>query len=56
MGNRKRHFQYGFDNYGYDEFLEVDENILSHEILFASDATILVYFKYISIKKVKENN
>lgn len=48
-----RCFQYGFDDYGYDEFLEVDEMTLSHEILFASDTTILVYFRQISIKRVK---
>lgn len=51
--DKVRRFQYGFDDYGYDEFLEVDENILSHEILFASDATILIHFKHISIKRVK---
>ena len=53
---RKRRFQRGFDDFGYDEFIEVDDNIISHEILFASNATILVYFKHISIKKIKENN
>lgn len=47
----KRRFQYGFDDYGYDEFLEVNDKTLSHEILFASGATILVHFKNISIKK-----
>lgn len=51
--NIKRRFQYGFDDYGYNEFLEVDEKILSHEILFASGATILVHFKHISINRVK---
>lgn len=35
----------GFDTWGYDELLPVDENILSHEILFASGATIKVCFK-----------
>ena len=35
----------GFDDYGYDEFLSVDERTLSHEILFASGATILIHFK-----------
>lgn len=54
--NKARRFQYGFDDYGYDEFLEVDENTLSHEILFDSDATILVHFKQISIKRVKDTN
>lgn len=51
-----RRFQYGFDDYGYDEFLEIDENTISHEILFASDATILVHFKQISIRKIKDSN
>lgn len=50
----KRRFQYGFDDYGYDEFLEVDENVLSHEILFASESTILLHFKRISIKGIKK--
>jgi hypothetical protein len=49
----KRRLQYGFDDYGYDEFLEVNDKILSHEILFASDANILVHFKKISIKNIK---
>lgn len=35
----------GFDDWGYDEFLPVDEQFLSHEILFASGATILIHFK-----------
>lgn len=52
--NMKRRFQYGFDDYGYNEFLEVDDNILSHEVLFASEATILVHFKKISIRRVEE--
>lgn len=51
---RKRQFQYGFDDFGYDEFLVIDDRLLSHEILFASDATILVHFKHISIRSVKE--
>lgn len=55
-GNNIRRFQNGFDDYGYDEFLEVDENILSHEILFASDATILVHFRHISINRVEEGS
>lgn len=35
----------GFDDWGYDEFLPIDEQTLSHEILFASGSTILVHFK-----------
>ncbi|WP_315122428.1 hypothetical protein [uncultured Clostridium sp.] len=35
----------GFDDWGYDEFLPVDEQTLSHEILFASGSTILIHFK-----------
>lgn len=35
----------GFDDWGYDEFFAVDEETLSHEILFASDTSILIHFK-----------
>lgn len=35
----------GFDSWGYHELLDVDENTLSHEILFASGASIIIYFK-----------
>lgn len=50
---RKRRREYmGFDDYGYNEFFEIDERTLSHEILFASGATILVYFEKISINKI----
>lgn len=44
----------GFDDWGYDELLDVDENILSHEILFASETKILIYFKNknIFVKKI----
>ncbi|MCK9860475.1 hypothetical protein [Paenibacillus sp. ATY16] len=34
----------GFDDWGYDELLIVDEKTLSHEILFASGAVFLVHF------------
>jgi hypothetical protein len=34
----------GFDDWGYSELLPVDDNTLSHEILFASGATILIHF------------
>jgi len=45
----------GFDDWGYDEFFAVDEETLSHEILFASDASILIHFKNsnIFISKVR---
>lgn len=52
-GKIKKYYD-GFDTYGYNEFYEVDENNLSHEILFASGATILVCFNKISIKKVEQ--
>ncbi|MCT8976979.1 hypothetical protein N4T77_10220 [Clostridium sp. CX1] len=51
-GKTKKYYD-GFDIYGYNEFNEVDEETLSHEILFASGATILVSFRKISIKKVE---
>ena len=46
----------GFDDYGYNEFLPVDERTLSHEMLFASGATILVHFKdkNISVEKPEQ--
>ncbi|SMC26746.1 hypothetical protein SAMN02745134_02925 [Clostridium acidisoli DSM 12555] len=50
---RKRKEYRGFDDYGYDEFFQIDEKTLSHEILFASGATILVHFQKISITKIK---
>lgn len=45
----------GFDDWEYCEFLPVDKKTLSHEILFASDATILIYFhdKNISIEQIR---
>lgn len=45
----------GFDTWGYCELLSVDENILSHEIIFASGASINIYFlnKSVHIKKSK---
>lgn len=47
----------GFDDWGYDEFFAIDEDTLSHEILFASDASILIHFKNhsISISKIKND-
>jgi hypothetical protein len=44
----------GFDDWGYDEFLPMDDQTLSHEILFASGATILVHFKNGNIFVEKE--
>lgn len=35
----------GFDDWGYNEILSVDDETLSFEVLFASGATVLVYFK-----------
>lgn len=52
--NTRRQFKYGFDDYKYDEFLEINEKILSHEILFGSGATFLVQFEKISINKIKQ--
>ncbi|MFE4569799.1 hypothetical protein [Paenibacillus chitinolyticus] len=43
-------YQRGFDDFGYQEFLEVDENIISHEILFASGAQVLIHFQRNSIR------
>lgn len=43
----------GFNDFGYDEFLAVDDKILSHEILFASGSMILIHFGRISVKKLK---
>lgn len=51
---RKKRREYrGFDDYGYNEFFQIDEKTLSHEILFASGATILVHFEKISIVEIK---
>lgn len=43
----------GFEEWGYHELLPVDDNVLSHEILFSSGATILVHFfdKDITVKR-----
>lgn len=47
----------GFDDWGYDEFLAIDEDTLSHEILFASDASILIHFQNrgISVSKINDD-
>ncbi|WP_341278968.1 hypothetical protein [Paenibacillus sp. FSL H8-0537] len=47
IGNR------GMDDWGYHELLIVDEKTISHEILFASGSTILIYFldNGISVRK-----
>lgn len=41
-----------WDEWGYDEFYCIDEDTLSHEILFSSRRTILIYFKRISIENL----
>ncbi|NQX66666.1 hypothetical protein HQN90_11060 [Paenibacillus alba] len=43
----------GFDDWGYNEILIVDDDTLSFEVLFASGAAILVHFKnnYIFLSK-----
>ncbi|MGH4124341.1 MAG: hypothetical protein ACREV6_15550 [Clostridium sp.] len=46
----------GFDDWGYDELIPVNEDILSHEILFVSGATILIYFKNNKILLSKVND
>ncbi|SEB45692.1 hypothetical protein [Paenibacillus sp. GP183] len=48
-------FHNGFDDWGYDELIAVNEEVLSHEILFASGATILIHFpnQNILIEKVE---
>jgi hypothetical protein len=45
----------GMDCWLYDELLVLDEDTLSHEILFASGAKLLLHFKNkgISITKLK---
>lgn len=52
--SQNRKYYRGFDDYGYNEILEVTDTTLSHEVLFASDATILVHFQKVSIRKVVE--
>lgn len=44
-------FGNGFCSYGYNEFLEVSDKLLSHEILFSSGATILIWFTKVNIIK-----
>ncbi|ANB55579.1 hypothetical protein GFC29_97 [Anoxybacillus sp. B7M1] len=45
----------GFDDWGYEELLDVDESTLSFEILFASGSTILLHFpnNNIFVKQIK---
>lgn len=54
--SRAKEFYVGFDDFAYDEFLEVDDRTLSHEILFASGATLLIKFGKIFIKKLAGSN
>jgi len=44
-------FGNGFCTCGYSEFFEIDEKLLSHEILFSSGATILVWFEKVKAKR-----
>ncbi|KOF55782.1 MULTISPECIES: hypothetical protein [Clostridium] len=53
--SRNKEFYVGFDDLSYDEFLEVDDKTLSHEILFASGATLLIKFEKLFIKKLSIN-
>ncbi|MFD2115642.1 hypothetical protein ACFSTH_11580 [Paenibacillus yanchengensis] len=48
-------FGINIDCWGYHELLEIDENNISHEILFSSGTTLLVCFenKGLSVEKVK---
>lgn len=54
MPGKKKEYYDGFDDIGYNEFFEVDERTLSHEILFASGATILIHFEKIMLKRVQQ--
>lgn len=47
-----REFRYGFDDFSYDEFFEINDKVISHEILFASGAIFLIHFRKILIKKL----
>ncbi len=44
-----------WDEWGYDEFSYVGEDMLSHEILFSSGRTILIYFRKISVENLSKN-
>lgn len=46
--------KWGIYTWGYDEFLPVDEDYLTHEVLFASGASILIHFKNKNLYIVKE--
>ncbi|NBI28433.1 hypothetical protein [Chengkuizengella marina] len=48
-------FSSGFEDWIYEELLDVDENTLSFEVLFASEASILIHFKnkMLSIRQLK---
>lgn len=50
--SHSRQFQYGFDDFSYDEFFQVNDRIMSHEILFASGATVLIHFNKIFINRL----
>lgn len=44
-----------WDEWGYDEFSCVEEQTLSHEILFSSGRTIMIYFRNISVENLDNN-
>lgn len=49
------HFEkYSWDTYGYDEFIEHDNNLLSHEVFFPSGSFYKIYFKSISAVFLKD--
>lgn len=43
----------GFGAWGYSEVLPVDNKTISFEILFSSDASILIHFERLYIKRVR---
>ncbi|MED1725969.1 hypothetical protein [Brevibacillus parabrevis] len=44
----------GFDEWRYDELLDIDENRLAHEILFASGASVRIELENQMISLVKK--
>lgn len=50
---RNKIFYRGFDDYGYNEIFQIDDKTFSHEILFASGATILIHFEKIKIFRIR---
>jgi hypothetical protein len=46
----------GLGEWGYDELTVVDETYLSHEILFHSEATLLLYFRHLDYKRSQKKS